>query len=147
MQESPAYKLQKLVAMLNRHADRLLQEEFGISYKRAIFLAVLYSEGPMTQHQLAVALGYTDPAVSAMLTELTKDGYISITPSPEHGRKRVVSLTPEGADFTARARAKLDADFARLMEMAQVDAEYYSQLTERIYQTLISKEKTDYEPE
>lgn len=41
---------------LDRAADHLLQTQVGISYKRALFLAVLQHRGTVTQHELAVAL-------------------------------------------------------------------------------------------
>ena len=93
MDESPAYLLHKLVLEMDRAADKLLRTHLGISYKRALFLFVLQQHGTITQHALAVALGYSDPAVSTMLLELAKDGYIKTTPSPEHGRKRLVTIT------------------------------------------------------
>ena len=139
MDESPAYLLHKLVREMDHAADRLLRAHVRISYKRALFLFVLQQHGPITQHELAVALGYSDPAISSMLLELAKDGYLSTTPSPAHGRKRLVTITPKGSEVAVKGRHLLDAHFAQLLVTAGVDAHHYRALTKQIYQALVTK--------
>ena len=87
----------------------------------------------------AGVLGRVDPAVSAMLVELVKDGLVTISMSPEHKRKRIVALSAKGYETAMAARQILDQHFAKLMEAASVDGEQYARLTEQIYQTLIAK--------
>lgn len=140
MQHSPTYTLHKLVFTLDHVGDKILQSNYGISQKRALFLIVLHGKGPMTQHSLAVALGYSDPAVSSMLIELAKEGYVDVTPSPEHGRKRIVSLTTKGSQLAQEGASFLDTQFTALLESAGVDVDHYNELTERIYQALTTKE-------
>jgi DNA-binding MarR family transcriptional regulator len=143
MDNSPAYLLGRLVFEIDRAADQLLQTHLGISYKRALFLIVLQHCGTVTQHELAAALGYSDPAVSTMLVELAKDGYIQTKPSPEHGRKRLVTITSKGNEVVAKGRQLLDAHFEQLMLIAGVDAQQYSELTKRLYEALIVKTKKE----
>jgi DNA-binding MarR family transcriptional regulator len=143
MNNLPAYLLHKLVFELDRAADQLLQTHVGISYKRALFLLVLQDHGTITQHELAVALGYSDPAISTMLLELAKDDYIRTTKSPEHGRKRLVTITPQGSEVVAKGRDLLNAHFDQLMETAGVDAQHYHELTEQVYQALEAKMKKE----
>ena len=143
LDNSTAYLLHKLVFELDRAADRLLRTYVGISYKRALFLLVLEAHGTITQHELAVALGYSDPAVSTMLLELAKAGYITTTPSPAHGRKRLVSITPQGNAVVAKGRSLLDVHFDQLMVIAGVDAQHYRDLTEQVYQALVAKRKQE----
>jgi len=143
LDNSPAYLLHKLVFELDRAADQLLRTHMGISYKRVLFLAVLQECGTVTQHALAVALGYSDPAVSTMLLELAKDGYLSTTPSPEHGRKRLVTITPKGSEVVANGRHLLDSRFDQLMQAAGVDAQHYRELTEQLYHTLVANMKKE----
>jgi DNA-binding MarR family transcriptional regulator len=138
LENVPAYRLHKLVFALDRAADTLLRAHLGISYKRALFLLMLQDRGTVIQHELAVALGYSDPAVSAMLLQLAKDGYVTTIPSPEHGRKRLVTITPQGAELVAKGRDLLNVRFDRLMIAAGVDAHHYSELTERIYRALVA---------
>jgi DNA-binding MarR family transcriptional regulator len=143
MAESPAYLLHRLVFELDRAADQLLRTHLGISYKRALFLFVLQHHGTNTQHDLAVALGYSDPAVSTMLLELAKAGYLRTTPSQEHGRKRLVAITPKGSEIVAKGRQLLDSHFDKLVVGAGVDAQHYSELTEQLYQALVAKMKKE----
>jgi DNA-binding MarR family transcriptional regulator len=125
---------------LDRAADHFLRTQVGISYKRALFLIVLQSCGTVTQHELAVALGYSDPAVSTMLVELAKDGYVEITKSKTHGRKRLVAITSKGNEVVARGRQLLDAHFDQLMARAGVDAHQLRDITERLYRALMKTE-------
>ncbi|HET8840001.1 MAG TPA: MarR family transcriptional regulator [Ktedonobacteraceae bacterium] len=142
-EESPSYLLRKFVFELERAADDLLQAHVGISYNRALFLFVLQQKGTITQHELAVALGYSDPAVSSMLLELVEDGYITTAPSPEHRRKRLVTITPEGSRIVTEGWKMLQAHFNQLMEIAEIDPQHFSELTMRLYNALlIKKEQT-----
>lgn len=140
---SLAYLLGKLIFEIDRAADQILQAQVGISYKRLLFLIVLQHSGTVTQHELAVALGYSDPAVSTMLVELVKDGYVETAPSPEHRRKRLVTMTPKGSEVLARGRQLLDAHFDQLMEIAGIDAQHYRELTEKLHQALLTKMKEE----
>ena len=92
---------------------------------------------------MAVALGYSDPAVSTMLVELAKDDYIQTTKSPEHGRKRLVTITPKGNEVVAKGRHLLDSHFDQLMVIADIDAQHYRELNERLHQALIAKMKKE----
>jgi DNA-binding MarR family transcriptional regulator len=143
MDNSPAYLLGQLMFELDRAADQLLQAHLGISYKRCLFLLVLQRCGTVTQHELAVALGTSDPAVSTMLVELAKNGYIQATKSPEHARKRLVTITPKGSEVVAQGRQLLDAHFDQLLGIAGVDAQHYRELTQRLHQALMTKMKKE----
>jgi DNA-binding MarR family transcriptional regulator len=136
---SLSYLAGKLAFELDRAADRLLQANVGISYRRFLFLTVLQHTGTVTQHQLAVALGYSDPAVSTMLVELARDGHVQTAKSLEHGRKRLVTITPQGSEVVAQGRQLLDSHFDQLLVIADIDANQYRELTERLHQALISK--------
>src|SRR5258706_1821668 len=138
-----AYLLGKLMFEIDRAADQLLQTHVGISYRRFFFLTVLGHCGTVTQHELAVALGYSDPAVSTMLVELAKDGYVQTTKSATQGRKRLVTITPQGNELVAQARQVLDAHFDQLLGIAGVDAQQLRELTERLHQALMFKLKRE----
>ena len=141
MDTSLTYLLGKFLFDLDRAADRLLQTQVSISYRRFVFLTVLQACGTVTQHELALALGYSDPAVSTMLVELAKDGYIQTTKSPEHARKRLVTLTPKGNQVVAQGRHLLDSHFDHLLVLADIDAHHYRDLTQRMHQALMATMK------
>ena len=131
--------LHRLVQQLDRAADHLLRTHLGIPFARAIFLFTLQRKGTLSQHDLAVALGYSDPAVSTMARELRAKGYVTTAPSPDHGRKRLVSITSEGRTIVRKGRALLARDFRALMKTARVDQEQYGMLTTRILDALLAK--------
>jgi DNA-binding MarR family transcriptional regulator len=140
---SLSYLLGKLMFDLDRAADQLLRTQVGVSYKRFLFLTVLRQCGTVSQHELAVALGYSDPAVSTMLVELAKDGSVQTTKSKTHGRKRLVTITPKGSEVVAKGRQLLDAHFDQLMVIAGIDAQHFRELTERLRQALMTKLKQE----
>jgi len=111
----------------------------GISANRFLFLTVLQHSGTVTQHELALALGYSDPAVSTMLVELAKEGYLQTAPSETHGRKRMVSITARGSEVVVRGRHVLDTHFDQLMDIAGVDDHQLRDIAERLYRALMTK--------
>jgi len=141
---STGYLSGRVLLELERAGDKLLQTQVGVSYKRALFLIVLQHSGTLTQHHLAVALGYSDPAVSVMVGELVKDGYVQTAPSATHKRKRLVTITPHGAAIVAAARQLLDAHFDQLLVLAGVDAHEYHMLIERLHAALIAKQQKEH---
>ncbi len=143
METSLGYLAGKLMFEIDRAADQLLQAHVGISYRRFLFLTVLEHIGTVTQHELAVALGYSDPAVSTMQVELVRDGYIQTAKSPQHGRKRLVTITPKGSEVVAQSRSLLDAHFNSLLARADIDPQHYRELTERLYRALQTKLQED----
>ena len=68
----------------------------GLSYSQMRLLGTLEDIQPATQHRLAQALSVSDPAVSRALRPLQADGLVQVRPDPEHGRRRLVSLTDAG---------------------------------------------------
>ena len=143
MDSSPAYLLGQLMFELDRAADHLLRMHLGITYKRCLFLLVLQHCGTVTQHELAIALGTSDPAVSTMLVELAREGYTQTTTSPEHARKRLVTITPKGSEVVAQGRQLLDTHFDQLLDIAGIDARHYRELTQRLHQALMTKMKKE----
>jgi DNA-binding MarR family transcriptional regulator len=143
MEPSLSFLVGKLMFEIDRAADQLLQTQVGISYRRFLFLTVLQHSGTVTQHALAVALGYSDPAVSTMLVELAKDGYIQTIKSPEHARKRLVTILPKGVEVVAQGRQVLDSHFDQLLVIAEIDAQHYRELAERLHLALITKMKKE----
>lgn len=131
--------LHRLVWELDRRADQRLRTHLGIPFARAIFLFTLQRRGTLSQHELALALGYSDPAVSTMVRELRGQGFVTTESSPEHGRKRLVSITAEGRMVVRTGRALLARDFRALMKAATVDQEEYGELTTRILDAVLAR--------
>ena len=141
MTESTTFVLHKLVFALDKAADTLLKEVFNISYSRALVLVLLQDQPGITQHELAQALGHSDPAASVMLVELTKAGYVTSSPSPHHKRKKQVTLTARGEELAVKAHTYLNQKLDYLLSVAGVDGEIYTRLTHQLYATLIREKK------
>jgi DNA-binding MarR family transcriptional regulator len=136
---STGYLLGRLVFALERTSEHLLQTQIGLSYKRFLFLTVLVHTGTVTQHELATALGYSDPAVSTMLVELTKEGFLEVSQNPEHRRKHLVTITEYGREIVARGRQILDIHFDKLTMIAGVDSQQLRDSAEQLYRALQQK--------
>jgi DNA-binding MarR family transcriptional regulator len=141
MCNSTSYILHTFMANLDRVTDRMLKREYGISYRRAVFLLTLHDEGTMSQHELAVALGYSDPAVSSLLIELIKDKLVTSKQDPTHGRKLIVCLTSKGIALAEKLSIYLNASFDRLVHFAEIDESAYAEATDRLLKTLLNYEQ------
>jgi DNA-binding MarR family transcriptional regulator len=133
------YWIHRLALEMEKTADKILIEKLGIPFKRGRFLAVLLQAGTITQHNLATALGFSDPAVSNMLVELSKAGYVTIKIDPGHARKRLVALTEKGKTITIKGTQLLNQHFKLVMAEARVNEEEYCNLTKRIFDALAPK--------
>lgn len=135
----PEYLVHRLVTEMDRVADKLLTENFGMSYKRCRVLAILQAGGTKTQHELALILGHSDPAISKMLAGLAKKGYVDVRIDPEHARKRLVTLTSIGDEITTKGTMLLHKHFSGVLKKAKVDSKQYTELTLKIYDALVAK--------
>lgn len=137
-EEAPEYLLSRLVTEMERTADKLLMASLGLSFSRCQYLAILHSAGTITQHRLAVILGHSDPSVSKMLGDLTKKGLVSIEISPEHARKRLVTLTRKGEKLMYQGTALLHDHFSGVIKKAGVDGKAYALQTKKLWEALLS---------
>lgn len=135
-QSNLANRLHQLVNLLDRGADKVLRQELGVSYNRALFLVVVEELGRATQHQLAIKLGYSDPSVSTMVSELVSAGLITVETGLDNKRKRIVSLTREGTQLVNAARKVLNKRLQGLLIKAEVDEGQLTAMIERVIQAL-----------
>lgn len=141
--QSPAFTLHKLVTEMDKVADDILQKHFQLSYKRFHFLLVLQQQGTVSQHALAQALGYSDPAVSNMVHILAAGKYLTVRQSEHHRRKRLVTLTPKGEALARTASALLSQHFNAVMAQAGVDSRKYDTQTKHLLQSLRAYKATN----
>ncbi len=143
MNSSNSFKIHRLAIEMDKVADNVLRAELNISYSRFYFLLTLQQDKYHTQHMLAEALGYSDPAVSKMVVELSKDGHVTVVHDPSHGRRRLVSITKKGEEMAKRAMAVLDACFSQVATSVRVDEDTYGNETELLIEAMIQKRKGD----
>ena len=119
--EQPAYALHALVAVLDRAADDILQERFGITFNRYLTLLTLQRLGQITQRGLAAELGVSEPSVSRSVRALADEGFLSITSLAGGGNRRSIELTAVGEKLVDDAADLLEASFAQLMSAAGME--------------------------
>jgi DNA-binding MarR family transcriptional regulator len=113
--------LHRVVASLDRAGDRILRSTLGLSHSRAVLLLVVERRGPLPQSALADELGCTQPAVTGLLREVTRDGHAEVRVDQANRRRRIVSLTPAGRSVVAAATTLLDQRFTELLAKAGTD--------------------------
>lgn len=131
-EESPAYSLHALVTHLDRGADRILRDRFGVSYARYLALLTTSRLDGGTQKSLADELGLSEPSVSRTLTGLTTDGLVTVSRVPGEGNRRRVRLTDKGRGLLVRCTEVLDEAFASVMAAAGVTGDEVSGLAGRM---------------
>jgi DNA-binding MarR family transcriptional regulator len=134
--DTSSLAVHELVVALDRAADVLLASRHGISHPRFMVLRALRTGGTATQHALAERLGITDAAVSRMLPGLADAGLLTVVVDPDHGRRRLVTLTDRGEEVARECELTLDAAFTGAATDAGVDVEGFVHaaraLTERV---------------
>ncbi|GAA3846055.1 MarR family winged helix-turn-helix transcriptional regulator [Amycolatopsis tucumanensis] len=117
-------RMQDLV--LHRHdRRRLVADALGLSFFKAKALRRLVP-GPLTLGELAELLDTDRPYTTVVVDDLEQRGLVSRTVHPDDRRRKLVTVTPAGAEMAAAANrilsepppffAALDAD-----ELAQLD--------------------------
>jgi DNA-binding MarR family transcriptional regulator len=90
-----------LMAGFKAHGDGLR----GYHYR---LLAALEQWGPASQADLGRDTGIDRSDVTAALTELESRHLVERMADPDHGRRKIVTLTAQGADALLRLDAVLD---------------------------------------
>jgi DNA-binding MarR family transcriptional regulator len=88
--------LHRVVFLLGEAARRRGEDPGGLTYSQLRLLGMLEEIQPVTQHQLAQALSVSDPAISRALRPLEAAGLVQVRTDPQHGRRRLVSITEAG---------------------------------------------------
>ena len=137
-----SFDLHVLTARLDRSADRILQAEAGLTYRRFLALVVVGAHGRATQRALADSLDVSEPSVSRMVGVLEEAGLLEVSHDPGSGNKRQVALTADGTHAVTRCRALLEQRFAGLVAVSGVDYARYARDTRRLIEALDEKETT-----
>jgi DNA-binding MarR family transcriptional regulator len=134
------FDLHRLTAQLDRAADRLLDEAFGLSYRRFVTLLLVGELRDPTQRALAEALGISEPSASRMVTVLAEVGLLEVSRAPEGGNRRRLALTPSGKEVVERSRELLEQRIARLLDRSGVPYAAYGRHTRALLDALIEQE-------
>jgi DNA-binding MarR family transcriptional regulator len=102
--DRPALLLHKLGNEVLRRAEQPL-EEMGLSGREYVTLAVLDSDAPSSQAELAALCGLLPAQLVAVIDELERDGLAERTRDEADRRRSVVRTTAKGRRLLARADA------------------------------------------
>lgn len=113
--------LERLAAVMRLDLARHAREH-GLSTLQAQMLLYLHASLPAEREgvrALARALGLSPGTVSESLKGLVERGYVTLSPSANHARKKVLDLTPEGKRVANALFSSVDAVRRALGELPQ----------------------------
>ncbi|MFB2583302.1 MarR family winged helix-turn-helix transcriptional regulator [Herbiconiux sp. P15] len=101
--DSPAFKLHRATALLDRVSDRYLRAHHGIPYSDFVVLLVVRVLEEPTQRQIADDLSVSRASVTQRLDGLRTRGLVEVRPDPADARAKRVRLSAEGDALLDRA--------------------------------------------
>lgn len=146
MSHNLSFDLHVLTARLDRSADRLLQAEYDISYRRFLTLLIVGEFGTTTQRGLAEHMGVTEPSVSRMIGVLAETGLLDSRPDPAGGNRRRLALTGAGEKLVEQCRESLERRFADLVERSGVPYADYARHTRLLMTALDTPPSSEESP-
>lgn len=115
------FTLNKVVSELNRLADGILREGFGLTYSQFAFLLGV-SRGRLSLTQAANHLDISVAAVSKKVDWFVERGLVRRCADSTNARKVLLELTAKGRKITEAASAELDSRFLSMFtEMSTLD--------------------------
>lgn len=141
MAASLSFDLHALTARLDRSADRILQAEYALSYRRFLALLTVGELGAATQRALAERLGVSEPSASRMVGVLVGIGLLDSRIDPAGGNRRRLTLTTQGQVVVEGCRELLERRFAALVERSGVSYADYARDTTLLLEALEAAQK------
>jgi DNA-binding MarR family transcriptional regulator len=98
-----SYRLHKLVYVMDKVADSLLQKQLDIGFSQFMILMALSRETEITQKNLTQFLNMTPGAISRQVDQMHRKGLITREVNAENRREHMVALTEEGSSTLEEA--------------------------------------------
>ncbi|ROR11344.1 MarR family winged helix-turn-helix transcriptional regulator [Erwinia sp. JUb26] len=134
-QELNFSRLLHLTAHAWRQAIDRRMKDNGLSMSSWMAVATIaIQETPISQKELAQALGLEDASVVPLIDRLVKQQLVERIQPEEDRRKRLLHVTPQGE--TLYQRLKVEADALRNELLANVDKDELA-VTQRVLQQLL----------
>ncbi|GAA1519650.1 hypothetical protein GCM10009761_22600 [Agromyces terreus] len=109
--------LHYLVDRMDRYADQLLQERFGMSYSQFMFIAVLADLAPPPDiTTLATCLGVSKAAVSKRVPSFVEAGWVATRADPANARRVLLEITPAAGRLLDEALPVLERSFTETFD-------------------------------
>ncbi|MDX2201571.1 MAG: MarR family transcriptional regulator [Hyphomicrobiaceae bacterium] len=96
------HRLQLAAHRLQKSADAALLPVAQVTTAQAAVLAVIQSQGPVTQSAIARQLGLNESAMTAMVGRLQRMGLVARAQARDDARAWHVVLTPQGRQAVER---------------------------------------------
>ena len=110
-QHRVTFTLNHVVGELNKNADRILREEFGLTYSQFLFLVHLDSAGTVSSSVLAKNMGVSRAAVSKRVSWFTSRDLVRSGHTPSDNRVLTLALTSQGKRLVAQMSDHLEQRF------------------------------------
>lgn len=104
------FTLNRLVSVLNSHADAILRARFDMTFSQFLFLVSL-GDSTLSLTDLARRLEVSTAAVSKRVGWFEERGLVKTLHDPHNARKVLLSLTAQGGRLVEKAAADLDEAF------------------------------------
>lgn len=103
--------------------DAALAGAMGLSLSELLILRRLRVDGPATAASLAAAEHVSHQAITQNLSELKSAGLVDVTPDPNDGRKKLISVTTDGNNLFEAVSASRNAWLTHVIEAAISESE------------------------
>ena len=115
--------LHLLIDRMDRFADLLLRERFGVDFNQFQFIAVIANlPTPPDITTLADCLGVSKAAVSKRVPAFVEAGLVQTGADPANARRVLLSVTPKAGRLLSEALPVLEASFSEEFDdLATVD--------------------------
>jgi len=123
-------RLWELTTLLSDDLDKGLAER-GLTRSRAPVVWQLHQRGPVTQRELAEALGVTARNVTGLVDGLEAAGIVTREPHPTDRRATLITLTERGA-ASAAEMATRQRDFAHDLFADEPDLATFAAVLDRV---------------
>ena len=110
-QHRVTFTLNHVVGELNKNADRILREEFGLTYSQFLFLVHLDSAGTVSSSVLAKNMGVSRAAVSKRVSWFTSRDLVRSGHTPSDNRVLTLALTSQGKRLVSQMSDHLEQRF------------------------------------
>jgi DNA-binding MarR family transcriptional regulator len=135
------FTLNHLVGELNKNADRILRDEFGLTYSQFLFLIHLQASGKVSSSTLARHMGVSRAAVSKRVSWFTSRGLIDSGQAPSDNRVLTLALTPRGKRLTTQMSDVLEERFREKFDsLTSVNLDELHQTLLQVHAHLQSRE-------
>ena len=115
MTEPTTFLLHRVVSELDAYADTVLRQDYGVTFATFNFLASASTLPGLDVTALARCAGMSKAAASKRLPALVRDGMLTASPDPHHGRRLRIDLTPRALALVEHATERLEREFAAML--------------------------------